>query len=72
MLVRGESNQEIAEDLGISVSDGMEGALLANLAERRWDRILKAAQAVTDALRFVPSETARTFLEAESFEALQA
>lgn len=55
----------------LAVSDDLELALVAMLAERRWDPIVPTAQRVTDALRFFHTELADSFLAAESFAAAQ-
>lgn len=47
-----------------SVTEGMEVALLAMLAERRWDPFLATEQQVTDALSLFPSGLADPFLDA--------
>jgi len=47
-----------------SVTQGMEIALLAMLAERRWDPFLATEQQVTDALSLFPSDLADPFLDA--------
>jgi hypothetical protein len=53
------------------VTAHMEVALLAMLAERRWDPLRATAEAVTDALLFVPSDFAAAFLAAPSIREVQ-
>jgi len=53
-----------------SVSEEMEIALLAMLAERRWDPIRATAQQVSDALALFPSGVADSFLDAPDLQAL--
>jgi hypothetical protein len=55
----------------VLVTEKMEVALLAMLAERRWDLIRATVEAVTDALLFVPSDLARELLAAGSLEEVQ-
>jgi len=56
----------------IQVSEQMEVALLALLAERRWDLIRPTSDRVTDALRIFPGQRARAFLEVASHTELIA
>jgi hypothetical protein len=56
---------------GAAVSTDLELALVAMLAERRWDPIVPTAQRVSDALRFFHTDLADSFLSAESFAAAQ-
>jgi hypothetical protein len=60
----------IAEDdaRGRRVSANMKAALLAMLAERRFDRIQSTAQQVTDALRLQKSPIAKTLLDARTLD----
>lgn len=59
-LARVSARQEIA------VSHDMETALLAMLAERRWDLIRATALRVTDALRLFDTDSAKRWLEARN------
>src|SRR6266545_7240463 len=54
----------------VAVSSDMETALLAMLAERRWDLIRATAERVTDALRLFPPGLAGRFLEVASLTEL--
>jgi hypothetical protein len=54
-----------------AASAEMEVALLAMLAERRWDPIEATAQGVTDALRLFPGELARELLAATDLKEVQ-
>lgn len=53
-----------------SVTQGMEIALLAMLAERRWDPFLATEQQVADALSLFPSGLADTFLGAPNLTSI--
>lgn len=58
-----------ARQLGdVEVSTGMHVALLAMLAERRWDPVRSTADRVEDALRLVGDEVAEDLLVAENPE----
>jgi HEAT repeats len=50
----------------VHVSEAMRTAILALLAEKRWDPIEATAERVTDALRIFRSEEANAFLRASS------
>jgi hypothetical protein len=52
----------------IAATDSMEVALLAMLAERRWDPLLATAQRVEDALRLFPGSLAGQFLSARDLD----
>jgi hypothetical protein len=54
----------------VRVTQEMEVALLAMLAERRWDPIFPTVQRVTDALRLFPSTLAQRLLEADGHAAI--
>lgn len=56
----------------VTVSVEMELALLAVLAERRWDILRVTAERVTDALRIFPSSLAQRLLKAPDFDAVLA
>jgi hypothetical protein len=56
----------------VAVSADMEIALLAMLAERRWDPLDATAQAVADALRLIPGQLAADFLNAPDLASVQA
>ena len=56
----------------VKVSEAMRTAVLALLAEKRWDEIEATAERVTDALRIFRSEEANAYLEASSLEAVFA
>jgi hypothetical protein len=56
---------------GAAVSSDLELALVAMLAERRWDPIVPTSQRVSDALRFFHTELADELLSAESFAVAQ-
>jgi hypothetical protein len=51
-----------------AVTESMEIALLAMLAERRWDPLRATAQQVTDALALFPSPMAGSLLEAKNLD----
>jgi hypothetical protein len=54
-----------------AVSNEMEVALLAMLAERKWDPILATAERVADAIRLFPGPLAQTFLSTEDVVAVR-
>lgn len=59
------------EQGSVAVTERAEVALLAMLAERRWDPLRATAEAVTDALHFVPSDFARKLLATGSVAEIQ-
>jgi hypothetical protein len=56
---------------GIEISTGMHVALLAMLAERRWDPVRSTADRVEDALRLVGDDLAKDLLGADSPHAVR-
>jgi hypothetical protein len=54
----------------VAATESMELALLAMLAERRWDPLLATSQRVEDALRLFPEGLAHDFLWAQDFGAV--
>jgi hypothetical protein len=62
-----------ARQLGdVEVSHGMRVALLAMLAERRWDPVQATVHRVEDALRLIDDDLADALLDAKDFAAVRA